>query len=246
MVRAAHIGLRMLLAGVAAGATVGVPAALGQAPSTTLPKLTLPGLGSPPAATSVPAGATPNSASPGGGQQVAQAPWTKICSPDPNTKKNVCAVRLEVADSTGQQLLASATVQTRQDDPKMLLIVSVPPGMLIRPGIQIVIDTNKPMPLAYTICAPNACYADTDFTADNLKALRAGKQLTIAAINEVAQQVSMPISLAGFAKAYDGPGVDPNSPSGQATLDALTSSLQQHADQARQTLTNQQQAPNGK
>jgi invasion protein IalB len=246
MLGTAPFGLRTLLAVVVAATAIGVPPALAQAPSTTLPKLTLPGLASPPAATSAPPVAISNSSPSGGGQQVVQAPWTKICSTDPSTKKNVCAVRLEVVDSTGQQLLASATVQTKQDDPKMLLIISVPPGMLLQPGVQVVVDTNKPMPMAYSVCVPNACYADMDFTAENLKALRAGKQFTIAAINEAGQQVSMPISLTGFAKVYDGPGADPNSPSGQAAVDALTLSLQQHAEQARQALTNQQQAPNAK
>jgi invasion protein IalB len=219
-----------LLVSVGAALAAGMPA-LAQAPSTTLPKLNLPGINGAPAATPPSPATSPNSAGTAGDQQVVQAPWTKICTTDPTTKKNVCAVRLEVRDNTGRQLLASATVRTVQDDPKMLLTVTVPPAMLIQPGLQVVIDTNKPMPLMYTLCVPNACFAETDFAADNLKGARAGKQLTIAALNQAGQQVSMPVSLTGFAKAYDGPGLDPSSPSGKLALDALTMSLQQHAAQ---------------
>ena len=53
--------------------------------------------------------------------------------------------------------------------------------------------------------------------------------------------VSFPVALGGFAKAYDGPGVDPNTPTGQAALDALSASLKAHADEARQRLIDQQQ-----
>jgi len=98
------------------------------------------------------------------------------------------------------------------------------------------------MPLMYSICFPNTCFADLDITADFVKTVRGGKQLTISAVNQGAQSISFPISLAGFTKAYDGAGVDPNTPTGQAALDALSASLKAHADEARQRLIDQQQA----
>src|SRR5262249_39485449 len=180
------------LAFTAAVALVGASSvsASAQSPAIALPNLNLPGL----------SGSQSGAPAAGSGQQQPpQVPWVKLCSTDATTKKNICQVREVVTDDTGQQLVASVTVQTTQNDPKMLLIVSVPPGVLLRPGMQIAIDTNQPMPLTYTICRANVCFADTDFTAENLKATRAGKQLTIAAIVDSGQQVSMPISLAGFA-----------------------------------------------
>ena len=124
----------------------------------------------------------------------------------------------------------------------MQFIIGVPPGMLIQPGIQVQIDMGKQMPLMYSICFPNTCFADLDITADFVKTVRGGKQLTISAVNQGAQSISFPISLAGFTKAYDGAGVDPNTPTGQAALDALSASLKAHADEARQRLIDQQQA----
>jgi invasion protein IalB len=230
MAPAPSVRTRSLLAGFAATLLAAGPA-LAQAPSTTLPKLNLPAPATAPSATSASPSGSSNAVATAGAQQVVQAPWIKICTTDPSTKKNVCAVRLEVHDSTGQQVVASATVRTVQDDPKMLLTVTVPTAMLIQPGLQVAIDTNKPIPLRYTLCVPNACFAETDFSADNLKALRAGKLLTIAALCQAGQQMTMPVSLGGFAKAYDGMTLDANSPSGKSALDALTTSLQQHAVQ---------------
>jgi invasion protein IalB len=183
----------------------------------------------------------PGAAAAAGANQPPPAPqWIKICSPDPNTKKNLCLIQEEIYADTGQ-FIASATMRTVQDDPKMQFIIGVPPGMLIQPGLQVQVDSGKQTPLAYSICFPNTCFADADATADLLKSIRAGKQLTIAAINSSGQTASFSISLSGFSKAYDGPGIDPNTPSGQATLDALNASLQAHAQAARQTLIDQQQ-----
>jgi hypothetical protein len=71
--------------------------------------------------------------------------------------------------------------------------------------------------------------------------VKPGKQLVILAMNQAGQQINFPISLAGFTKAYDGAGVDPNTPTGQAALDALQASLKAHADEVRQRLITQQQ-----
>jgi invasion protein IalB len=172
--------------------------------------------------------------------QPAPPMWIKLCSPDATTKKNLCLIQEEIYADTGQ-FIASAAIRTVQDDPKMTLIIGVPPGMLLQPGLQIAVDTGKMQPLMYSICFPNTCFADMDLTADFLKSVRGGKQLMIAAVNQGAQAVSFPLSLSGFAKAYDGAGVDPNTPTGQAALDALSASLKAHADEARQRLIEQQQ-----
>jgi len=187
------------------------------------------------------AGAAGAAAAAGAPGQPGAPQWIKLCSPDATTKKNLCLVQLEIYADTGQ-FIASATFRTMQDDPKMQFIIGVPPGMLLQPGIQVQIDMGKQMPLMYSICFPNTCFADLDITADFVKTVRGGKQLTISAVNQGAQSISFPISLAGFTKAYDGAGVDPNTPTGQAALDALSASLKAHADEARQRLIDQQQS----
>jgi invasion protein IalB len=231
-------GIGILLA-AAAGSIAAVVAmtatAFAQAPAAPGSTLTLPGLA---------AGAAAAAAPQAGAAQAGAAPapqWIKLCSPDPTTKKNLCLIQEEIYADTGQ-LIASATIRSVQDDPKLQFIVGVPPGMLLQPGVQFQIDmTGKPQMLMYTICFPNTCYADMDITADFVKPMRTGKQLVVAAINQAGQPETFPISLAGFSKVYDGPGIDPNTPTGQATLNALTASLQAHADAARQALITQQQ-----
>jgi invasion protein IalB len=185
--------------------------------------------------------AQPTGPAAGAATQPAPPQWIKLCSPDATTKKNLCLVQEEIYADTGQ-FIASATIRTVQDDPKSQFILGVPPGMLLQPGLHVQIDDGKQAALTYSICFPNTCFADMEMTADFLKQIRGGKQVTVLAVNQQAQTISFPISLAGFGKAYDGPGVDPNTPTGQAAVDALSASLKAHADEARQRLIDQQGA----
>jgi invasion protein IalB len=149
-------------------------------------------------------------------------------------------VQEEIFADTGQ-FIASAGIRSVQDDPKMLFILGVPLGMQIQPGLRMQVDDGKQSELKFSICIPSQCYADMEINADFVKTVKSGKQLIVGAINHMGQTVTFPISLAGFTKAYDSAGVDPNTPTGQAALDALSASLKAHADEARQRLIGQQQ-----
>jgi invasion protein IalB len=174
--------------------------------------------------------------------QPGQPQWIKFCSADPASKKNLCMVQQEVFADTGQ-FIVSAAIRTIQDDPKLQLIVGVPLAMQIQPGVRAQIDQGKQSELKYSICVPpNTCFADTEITADFIKSLKSGGTLTVLSMSASGKPIPFQITLSGFTKAYDGPGVDPNSPTGQAQLDALSQSLKAHADEARQKLIEQQQA----
>jgi invasion protein IalB len=240
--RAAAGALTVSLA-LSAAAMAQTATAPGTAPRPTVaPQTTAPAAAAP-RPTVAPQAAAPAPQAGAPAQQTAQSgpQWIKLCSPDPSTKKNLCLVQHEIVADTGQ-FIASATFRSVQDDPKMLFILGVPPGMMIQPGLRVQVDEGKQSELKFTICFPNTCFADMEATPDFVKSVKAGKQLIIIAVNQGAQTVSFPISLAGFTKAYDSVGVDPNTPTGQAALDALSASLKAHADEARQRLISQQQA----
>ena len=86
----------------------------------------------------------------------AQPEWIKICSENPKDKTKVCVVTRERRAVTGQLL---AAVSLREVKDKKILVTAVPPGMLLRPGLQIQIDNRKPTNATYSICFPNLCFA---------------------------------------------------------------------------------------
>jgi len=163
--------------------------------------------------------------------------WTKICSTDPQAKKEICLTSQDIRAETGQ-FLASVAVREVQDDPKKQFIVAIPPGMQLQPGMRVVIDQATPMPAKYTICFPNACYGDMEINVDFIGRLKKGQALTVQAINQVGRTVNFTLPLKDFGKSYDGPPVDPKVLAEQR--DKMQEGLQKKAEEARKKLLESQ------
>jgi invasion protein IalB len=160
-------------------------------------------------------------------------PWTKICSKDPQANKDVCLITQEIRAETGQ-FLASVAVREVQDDPKKQFIIAVPPGMLLQPGMRVIVDQGLPLGARYAICFPNACYGDMEMAADFVDSMKKGQQLTVQTINQVGRTVNFTLVLKDFAKAYDGPPIDPKVVEEQQKK--LQEELQKRADEQRRRL----------
>jgi invasion protein IalB len=165
--------------------------------------------------------------------QIMLTPWTKICGKDQEANKEICLTTQEARADTGQ-LLASALVREVQDDPKKQFIVSVPVGMLLRPGMRVVVDQAGPQPIAYSVCFPNACYGDMEINAEYVAKLKKGQSLVIQTLNQVGRTINFPLSLKEFAKAYDGPPTDLKVVEEQQKK--LQDELQKRAEEARKRL----------
>jgi invasion protein IalB len=194
------------------------------------------------AAPAAPKGAAPaapaaKGAEPNIQQQVAvPSPWTKICERDPNANKQVCLIAQDIRAETGQ-FLASVAVREVEGEPKKQFIVAVPPGMQLQPGMRVVIDRNEPLPARYSICFQNACYGDMDIDAKFIDVMKKGQALTVQAINQVGRTVNYTLVLKDFAKAYDGPAVDPKEI--QAQQQKLKEGMQKQADEVLKKLESQ-------
>lgn len=164
------------------------------------------------------------------------SPWTKICNRDPQADKEVCLVAQDIRAETGQ-FLASVAVREIEGEAKKQFIIAVPPGMQLQPGMRVVIDKHEPTPARYSICFPNACYGDMDIDAKFVDTMKKGQALTVQAINQVGRTVNFTLVLKDFAKAYDGPAVDPKEI--KAQQEKLREGMQRQADEVLKKLENQ-------
>ena len=138
----------------------------------------------------------------------AQPNWVKICNADEKAKKEVCLTSRDVRTDTGQNV-ASIAIRQVSGEPKKFFLAAVPPGLLIQPGVRVAVDQNQPATGKYSICFPNACYAEVEITDAFFKNMQKGKNLVVQAMNQQAKTVNFPVSLEGFGKAYDGAAMDP-------------------------------------
>jgi len=147
--------------------------------------------------------------------QLTYSPWTKICGKDipPADAKVVCLIvkearfreaRLEIG-----AFAASAALVESEDEPKKILRVILPLGMQIQPGTRIFIDQGVPAQRPYLVCFANGCMSDYDADTAMVTKLAKGQELVIQAIDSSGQPVTVKLPLTDFARAYDGPPIDP-------------------------------------
>ena len=234
----------MAAAGLLTAATVFVaPAALAQTP----PKQPAKQPAKPAAPKQPPAAQQPPQQPP---QQAAAdqpplmySPWMKVCGKGPDTNnKQVCVITKDGRLENGMPV---AVVQLFEPEGEQkVLRVTVPLGMQLQHGTRLLIDQDQPAQQPYRICFPIGCMADYPVPDDMIGKMKKGQVITIQAINMQGTPISLPLPLADFAKAYDGPATDPKAFEDQQRK--LQEELQKKAEEARKKLESQQpsaQAP---
>src|SRR3569623_1649488 len=140
----------------------------------------------------------------------------------------------------GQPVIAAGIIEP-EGEPMKILRVTRPLGMQLAYGTRIVVDSNPPLQSPYVICFANGCMSDYEVTADLLNHMKKGQNLVVQAINSNGAPLTLPLPLAEFAKAYDGPPTDPKVC--EENQKKLQDELQKRAAEARQRLENQTAAP---
>jgi invasion protein IalB len=160
-----------------------------------------------------------------------------VCGKGKDTNnKEVCVVTKDGRLENGMPV---AIVQLFEPEglPKVLR-VTVPLGMQLQHGTRVIIDQGTPVNEPYKICFPVGCMSDYPVTDDMIDKMKKGHMLTVQAINMQGTPISLPLPLADFAKAYDGPATDPKVFEQQQRK--LQEELQKKAEQARKKLEAQQ------
>jgi invasion protein IalB len=227
------LGRALTAAGFLTGLLMVAPA-LAQAPAPAAPKAAPKAPAAPkqaPAAQQAPAPAAPQAG--GEAPQLMYSPWMKVCGKGPDTNnKQVCVVTKDGRLENGMPVAIVQLFEPEGD--QKVLRVTVPLGMQIQHGTRLIIDQGQPAQQPYKICFPVGCMADYPVTDEIMKQLKGGQQITIQAINMQGTPISLPLPLADFAKAYDGPATDPKAFEEQQRK--LQEELQKKAEEARKKL----------
>ena len=191
----------------------------------------------------------PDAAAPAGAAAArpAQPPpgaWAKYCSSDPATQKELCMVIQELRANNGRTV-ASLSIRQVTGEEKISLVAAVPPGMLIQPGLRVMVDGGKPTFMKFGICFPNACYGELDINKDFIGLFKGGSKLVLTTLNTQGKPIAFPMTLAGFTKIYDGAAMTPPTTSAAPSAADLENALQARAEAQRKKLIEQQQKETG-
>ncbi len=162
--------------------------------------------------------------------------WVKLCEKAPfNTKdkdgkevkneKNICLTHHERLDGNTGMVMVSAAIREVEGADKKSMMVMVPLGMALPPGLRAAIYTKeqwaqaaknekidekalKPLTLRYSLCHAAGCTAEVEATAELVEQMKTGGGIMVIAMNAGAQPIGFPVPLDGFPEAFAGKPVD--------------------------------------
>ncbi len=207
------------------------------------------------------------------GAEAPQSAWVKLCEKAPivlrdkegkptREQRNICLTHHERLDGNSGMVLVSAALRQVEGEDKQHLMIMVPLGMAIGPGLRATVynadqwdkiqknekfDDSKlePQKFHYTLCHPAGCTAEVEATKELIDQFRAGAGIMVLAINAQGQVVAFPIPLVGFKDALEGEPIDNQkySEARKALMQQIAQRQQQLAEEARKR---QAEAKDGK
>lgn len=165
-----------------------------------------------------------------------QPDWTKVCGKDPGSGKEICYTTRDFVSDQGQPVLAVAVYDVKGEPAKMIRFL-LPLGLLIQPGVRVQIDQGQGTEGRFALCFPNGCFVEVPAKDTDIAALKKGTNLNVSVQNQVANVVTFQVPLAGFAKGFDGPAIDPKVL--EAQQKKLQEELQKRSEDMRKKMENQ-------
>jgi len=130
--------------------------------------------------------------------------WKKMCELSPDKKVSVCFGFQKVTyDVTKAQLLQAVIGYFRADSADPTLIVTVPLGAYLLPGLEIRLAGKKPIKADFQYCFSNGCQAALRLDPARLDLLRGQAGAEVVFLDAGHQRLSVPLSLRGFGATLD-------------------------------------------
>ncbi|TKB02381.1 invasion associated locus B family protein [Alteromonas portus] len=124
--------------------------------------------------------------------------WSLLCN-----ESSACTLSQLVAkDKKATKVLLGVNVDYSHSKDFPVLILKLPKNTLTKNGVGVKIDNFAPLQLPFSGCDENTCQSIIKIDSELLEQMNNGKTMLVAFQKSESQQVTLPISLAGFDEAY--------------------------------------------
>lgn len=173
---------------------------------------------------------------PAAGASASKSAWVKLCEKAPfnhkdkdgkdvKEEKNICLTHHERLDGNTGMVMVSAAIREIEGADKKSMMVMVPLGMALPPGLRAAVYSKdqwaaaaknekvddkalKPIALKFSLCHAAGCTAEVEATAELIEQMKTGGGIMVIAMNAGAQPIGFPVPLDGFTEAYTGKPID--------------------------------------
>ncbi len=129
--------------------------------------------------------------------------WKLRCENRPGAQSTQCAISQNVVDEASPDIKLSMIVFRTADGKNTLMRVVAPLGILLPRGLGLKIDDADFGRVGFVRCLPSGCVSEVALKDNLLENLRTGKVASFLVFKAQEQGVGIPITLEGFAEAYD-------------------------------------------
>jgi len=163
-----------------------------------------------------------------------QKSWTKVCGKDPGVEKQICYTTRDFGQDENQPPVLALAVYDPEGEKTKVVRLLLPVGLLLQAGFRFSVDKSATQEGSFEICFPNGCFAQAQIDQNTVNRIKRGNEMNVFVRNQVGNEVSFVVPLDGFAKAFDGPPIDPKVL--EAQQKALQDQLEKRAAEQRQKL----------
>ena len=145
-------------------------------------------------------------AAPAGAQGVVKntfGDWQLRCETPAGAKNEQCAIVQNVAAEDRPNLTLLVIVLKTADGKSRLLRVAAPLGVLLPAGLGLKIDQNDVGRAGFVRCLATGCIAEVVLEDPLINQFKTGGTATFIVFQTPEEGIGIPVSLGGFAQAFD-------------------------------------------
>lgn len=129
--------------------------------------------------------------------------WQVRCDTPPGAQSEQCTLVQSVTAEDRPNVSLTVVVLKTADQKSRLLRVVAPMGVLLPAGLHLKIDQTDVGKAGFVRCLPSGCVAEVVMDDNLINRLRTGETATFIIFQIPDEGIGFPISLKGFAEAYD-------------------------------------------
>lgn len=128
--------------------------------------------------------------------------WAVQCQQPESADSEICVMFQRQVLDNGRTILMM-TVRNDPNRPEPMVMLQVPLGVLLQPGLSISVDDGEPVELDYALCNENGCITTFPLVDRIQDALKKGLAADVVIITADQQEVVVSVSLKGFTAALE-------------------------------------------
>jgi invasion protein IalB len=134
---------------------------------------------------------------------ISYSPWRKLCFKD-SLGKVICRTTTSGTWETEQVAVRVDLIERKEDNATRLQIF-LPVGLYLQAGVKVTVDDEPSVRIPYSWCLANLCVAGNLIDQRLLRAMQAGRKLTLEVVDSNLLTVASTVSLDQFAIVHKGP-----------------------------------------